>query len=94
MRLSNKFTYRIWWSDEDGCFIANIPELDVCSAHGASQTEALTNLMKTAESVVEILFEDSDKEDCPICGEGLSVNCDSQDLGKAYLYCPECWLEP
>lgn len=33
----------IYWSDEDRCFIADVPELPGCMAHGDSPDEALAN---------------------------------------------------
>ncbi len=33
----------IYWSEEDQLFVAEIPELPGCAAHGATQQEALTN---------------------------------------------------
>jgi predicted RNase H-like HicB family nuclease len=40
----------IFWSEEDGGYIADIPDLDACSAFGASPREALDEL-ETARSV-------------------------------------------
>ena len=31
----------IWWSEEDGCFLAEMPELPGCIADGKTQEEAL-----------------------------------------------------
>ena len=31
----------IFWSDEDGCFVACVPELDNCAAWGMTYEEAL-----------------------------------------------------
>jgi predicted RNase H-like HicB family nuclease len=33
----------IYWSDEDQCFIAEVPELPGCMADGATYQEALAN---------------------------------------------------
>jgi predicted RNase H-like HicB family nuclease len=30
----------VFWSDEDGCWIANVPDLQYCSAHGDTPAEA------------------------------------------------------
>lgn len=31
----------VFWSDEDGCWIADVPDLEFCSAHGATPVEAV-----------------------------------------------------
>lgn len=33
----------IYWSSEDQCFIADVPELPGCTAHGDSPDKALAN---------------------------------------------------
>jgi len=38
-----KYETIIYWSDEDHAFIAEVPELPGCMAHGTSQEEALIN---------------------------------------------------
>jgi predicted RNase H-like HicB family nuclease len=41
-----KYRYEviIYWSDDDGAFIAEVPELAGCAADGASYSEALANV--------------------------------------------------
>ena len=34
----------IFWSDEDGCYVADIPDLVSCSALGSTPQEALAQL--------------------------------------------------
>ena len=34
----------IYWSNEDGVYVADVPELAGCSAHGATRDTALTNV--------------------------------------------------
>ena len=38
-----KYEVIIYWSDEDGAFVAEVPELSGCAAHGDSQERALAN---------------------------------------------------
>ena len=38
-----KYEIIIYWSNEDRAFIAEIPELPGCMAHGKTQREALDN---------------------------------------------------
>jgi predicted RNase H-like HicB family nuclease len=42
--MTHKYETILYWSKEDSTFIAEIPELPGCMAHGASQEEALTNV--------------------------------------------------
>jgi len=36
-----KYEIDVFWSDEDGCFIACVPDLENCAAWGMSYEEAL-----------------------------------------------------
>ena len=35
----------VFWSDEDNCYIADIPDLEYCSAHGETPEEALREVL-------------------------------------------------
>jgi predicted RNase H-like HicB family nuclease len=39
----NRYEVIIYWSAEDSVFVAEVPELPGCAAHGTSQEEALKN---------------------------------------------------
>lgn len=54
----------IFWSDEDGCYVADVPDLVSCSALGATPREALEEL----ESAREIWLEAARAEGKPIPG--------------------------
>jgi predicted RNase H-like HicB family nuclease len=44
-----KYETIIYWSEEDQSFIADVPELAGCMAHGASPDEALANAQEAME---------------------------------------------
>ena len=39
----NKYEIILYWSEDDGAYIAEVPELPGCIAHGATQVDALSN---------------------------------------------------
>ena len=39
----NKYEIIIYWSDEDSAFVAEVPELPGCAAHGATHEAALVS---------------------------------------------------
>ena len=41
---SAKYEIIIYWSEEDGAFIAEVPELPGCMADGKSRIEVLSNI--------------------------------------------------
>jgi len=47
----------IFYSDEDKCYIADIPDLRYCSAHGASPEEALKEVQIAKELWLEVARE-------------------------------------
>ena len=53
----DKYEIIIYWSDEDQAFIADVPELPGCIAHGNTKAEALSN----AEEAIR-LWIDTAKE--------------------------------
>jgi predicted RNase H-like HicB family nuclease len=53
----SKYEVIIYWSKEDDAYIAEVPQLAGCAAHGASQEEALRN---TQEAIA--LWIDTAKE--------------------------------
>lgn len=43
----------IYWSDGDGCFVAEVPELPGCLAHGVSAQEALAEAQEAVALWIE-----------------------------------------
>ena len=39
----NKYEIIIYWSEEDGAFVAEVPELPGCAAHGPTHEAALVS---------------------------------------------------
>lgn len=47
----------IFWSDEDECYIADVPDLPGCSAHGETPEEAAHEIMIAKELWLEVAHE-------------------------------------
>ncbi len=45
----NKYEIIIYWSDVDQIYIAEVPELPGCLAHGSTQEEALINVQEAIQ---------------------------------------------
>jgi predicted RNase H-like HicB family nuclease len=52
----------VFWSDEDGCWIADVPDLRYCSAHGETPAEAVAE----AEQAIALWLEVARDEGIPI----------------------------
>ncbi len=50
----------LYWSAEDGVFVAEVPELPGCSAHGATQHAALDNAQKAMQLWIDTAVEFGD----------------------------------
>jgi predicted RNase H-like HicB family nuclease len=42
--MQTRYELVIYWSNDDGCFLAEVPELPGCMADGASHQEAVRNV--------------------------------------------------
>jgi predicted RNase H-like HicB family nuclease len=51
--MENKYEIIIFWSEEDEAFVADVPELPGCMAHGSSHSDALGN----AEEAIALWLE-------------------------------------
>jgi predicted RNase H-like HicB family nuclease len=43
----------LFWSDEDGLWIADVPDLKYCSSHGDTPEEAIANIQDAIEGWLE-----------------------------------------
>jgi predicted RNase H-like HicB family nuclease len=58
----NKYEVIIYWSEKDQLFIAEVPELPGCMAHGNSRQIALAN----ADQAIELWMETANEFGDPI----------------------------
>jgi predicted RNase H-like HicB family nuclease len=61
----NKYEVIIYWSDEDGAFVAEVPELPGCAAHGPTQEAALSSAQEAIRLWVETAREFGDPVPVP-----------------------------
>jgi predicted RNase H-like HicB family nuclease len=47
---STAYEMILWWSNEDDCYVVDVPELPGCQAHGSTRAEAIQN----AEDVITV----------------------------------------
>jgi predicted RNase H-like HicB family nuclease len=56
----HKYETIIYWSENDQAFIADVPELPGCMAHGASPDEALANAQEAMQLWLDTAHEFGD----------------------------------
>ena len=56
--MNQKYEIILYWSSEDDVFVAEVPELPGCMAHGQSRNDALNSIQKAID-----LWLDTAKED-------------------------------
>jgi predicted RNase H-like HicB family nuclease len=56
----HKYEIIIYWSDEDQVFVADVPELPGCTAHGDTQEAALANVKDAIQLWIETAQEFGD----------------------------------
>lgn len=55
-----KYEVILYWSKEDNCFIAEVPELPGCISHGKTDMEALENVKDAQKLWIETAEEFGD----------------------------------
>ena len=61
----DRYEIIIYWSNEDQAFIAEVPELPGCMAHGATQEDALANIKSAMELWINTAKEFNDPIPAP-----------------------------
>lgn len=49
-----RYHINLFWSSEDDCWIADVPDLKPCSAHGDTREEAVRNIQDAIEGWLEV----------------------------------------
>lgn len=57
MKSMDKYEIIIFWSDEDNAFVAEVPELPGCMAHGSTQEDAFSSIREAMR-----LWQDTARE--------------------------------
>jgi predicted RNase H-like HicB family nuclease len=58
--MTSKYEIIIYWSDEDEAYIADVPELPGCMAHGDTYESALADIKSAIEVWIETAKEFKD----------------------------------
>ena len=82
MKDQPKYRIEIFWSDEDGGYIANVPDLRYCSAFGESYEEALREVLVAMELHLDTLREEGRPIPEPKSRRVVGVRADVSDLGS------------
>lgn len=53
----HRYEIILYWSKEDGAFVAEVPELPGCMAHGDTQDQALHNIQEAMTGWIEVAQE-------------------------------------
>ncbi len=55
---STAYEMILWWSNDDECFVVDVPELAGCMAHGSTRAEAIQNAEDAISFWVKTARED------------------------------------
>lgn len=55
---STAYEMILWWSNEDDCYVVDVPELTGCMAHGSTRAEAIQNAEEAISLWVQTARED------------------------------------
>lgn len=54
MKTKMRYLTKIYWSDEDNCFVGEVPALKGCASHGSTFQKAAHNLQEAIELWLDI----------------------------------------
>lgn len=58
--MKPEYHINVFWSDEDSCWIADVPDLRHCSAHGETPEEAVREVLVAQELWLDVAREHGD----------------------------------
>jgi len=50
-----KYSISIFYSEDDGCYVASVPELEGCMAHGETREEAMQEIQDAIEVHIQMM---------------------------------------
>ena len=56
--MQPRYHINVFWSDEDGCWIADVPDLRYCSAHGDTPAQAVAEAQEAMALWLEVAREE------------------------------------
>ena len=56
-----KYSISIFYSEDDACYVASVPELKGCMAHGETREEAMQEIQDAIEVHIQMM-QDVDRE--------------------------------
>lgn len=62
-----KYEIIMYWSNEDDAFVAEVPELPGCMAHGSTHEDAISNINEAMKLWIDVSRENNDPIPEPKC---------------------------
>jgi predicted RNase H-like HicB family nuclease len=60
--MAHRYNINVFWSADDECWIADVPDLKSCSAHGETPVEAMAEV----EEAIALWLEVAEEKGMPI----------------------------
>ncbi|MBR3515387.1 MAG: type II toxin-antitoxin system HicB family antitoxin [Lachnospiraceae bacterium] len=68
-----------YYSEEDGCYLAQIPEFAGCIADGSTPEEAIKNVKDLGKEWIELAIEDGKPIPAPTCNNLANITTEEED---------------
>ncbi|MFZ1429690.1 MAG: type II toxin-antitoxin system HicB family antitoxin [Geminicoccaceae bacterium] len=73
MTMHNRYHIHLFWSDEDECWIADVPDLASCSTHGPTPEAALAEVETAITAWLAVQAETGRPAPEPRCRPAIYV---------------------